>query len=184
MKLFLLGTALLTATLTFAEERKPFIGLELGKAEGSFSYAGVDYDGENQTTLGAKVGAVGKNDRIYLSYIDVDKVEYSSINYTEKYKALLINLEAMTDPYTIVKGVAPQLFVGVHGGMAKVNATLSTWSGSDEDLLYGVQAGALVNITDNVSIEAGYRYSWSELSLAGVSVDNVKSYYAGLNFSF
>ncbi len=152
MKHFLLAIALLAGTMSVAEERKLFVGVEFGKTEGSYSYGSTEWDGNDQNSWGIKIGGVGQNDRIYVTYLDVNKYKDSSYNSSEKYKALFANFEAMTSPYKIVEGVEPQLFVGGHFGMAKVDVTLGSLSEDDQDFIYGVQAGVLFNVVNNFSI--------------------------------
>jgi opacity protein-like surface antigen len=175
---------LLLASGLMAEDRKVFVGAEIGKFKGSYSNSTSEWSGDSKSAFGIKAGVVGKQDRIYLSYIDVAKYEYVPLNRTEDCKAFLLNLEAMTEPYKLTNSIAPQIFAGGHAGMVKVNATSGTATATEEDWLYGAQAGILLNLTNNISIEAGYRYSWSSLAVSGVHLDSVNGYYGGLNFSF
>lgn len=186
MKLLLLGAALLSATLLIGEDRKPFVGFEIGKAEGSFSYGSNEWDGDNQTTLGLKAGFQGKNDRMYVSYLDVDEYEDTifTLPYSEKYRALLLNLEGVSDSYEITNGLSASLFLGAHVGAIRCEVELGTAEENETDVMYGLQGGALLNITNQFSLEVGYRHSWSNLSIEGVGLDNAKNYYAGLNYSF
>lgn len=182
MKLLLLGAALLSATLLMAEDRKTFVGFEIGKAEGSFSHGADEWDGERQTTLGLKAGFEGKNDRIYVSFLDTDK--YSEGSYSEEYSALLLNLEGVSNPYEITNGLSARLFIGAHGGIIRGELKVGTAKDTETDAMYGLQGGVLLDITNNFSFEVGYRYSWIELSKYDYSLDNSENYYAGLNFSF
>lgn len=184
MKYILLAGVMLSSVVLMADDTKPFVGVEIGKAKGSYSFGNLEWDGEKQNTLGVKAGLVGKNNRMYVTYVDVDKYEIAASNYSEKYKALFASVDVMTNPYTMGGGILPQVFVGIHAGGAKIDATYLSTTYNDTDWIYGGQAGILLNVTPNLALEAGYRYSWTKLSIAGINLDNAKNYYAGLNFSF
>ena len=134
-------------------------------APDSASYSSSDSD----NNLNIKFGIDEKNARYYIqtgNLYDVDNVKYSSTT---------LNYEVKLEPFS---GVTP--FVGAHIGRGKVTVASASKTGSE----YGLQAGILKNINNNLQFETGFRYTKSNISASYSIVNDTSSgTYNGHSYS-
>ncbi|MCO7517417.1 hypothetical protein NJF44_21065 [Pseudomonas guariconensis] len=108
-------------------------------------------------TWGVRLGKVNDQGRYYLTYDNVSG-EHSGLKLRQE------NLLGSYDVFLPV-GDTTQLFGGGSLGVTKLSQESSGYS-RDTDMGYavGLQAGVLQQVTDNASVELGYRYLRSNAS--------------------
>ena len=163
----LLGNSLYAANLSEGEK---FIGVEVSISE-------VQGDGpsdvanniSNGTSIGLRLGAQNEEWRtmVGLTYFDAEgrNVErlYGSIDY--------FFLTSDTGESFVFKP-----FIGVNVGYANYESTEVDQDG----MVYGGQAGVVVNALDNLSIDVGYRYSLS----SSPAFDHTGDVVFGFNYQY
>ena len=196
MKKSLVMASLIMASTSsmMAMDISPFIGLDLmkGKVKSNETYNGtvtisgtsesgtyVDNGNLEDKTFGIKVGAIIENNhRIYLNYYKLtdtvydNKVSYAlpSINYDY----LIIN--------NALQGFIP--YVGAHVGYGKTNFgnLFEVVDFEDKSSLdYGINLGVIKDLTKNISLELGYRYTKvdQKSSISGTFTDQVGDSISG-----
>jgi hypothetical protein len=158
MKNIVLAGLLMASTSVMASEYSIFVGAE-GVSLKSEADSGAESDYENG--FGLRGGVIGENSRVFVSYQNVDEVDFVSVS-----------LEGMSDPYEWFSWLSTRAFLGFHGGMTSFD--------DNTNELYGAQAGMMMTIPLDISFEAGYRYSLSEID----GIDNFKGFYGAANFQF
>ncbi|WP_457598495.1 hypothetical protein [Hydrogenimonas sp.] len=172
------------------EEYSPFAGVEFGseKASVDWSLYGTHVGTtDRERVWGLKGGFYDSNTRVYAGfhYVDADEGDTK-----ERWYDLTANLEATTEPYTLMGRIAASGFVGAHLGAIQIRAENST-VGYDEkgtDFVYGIQAGVNILFGRHFNMEVGARKSWSalEMDVDGVKfkLDHYYNLYAGVNYYF
>ena len=163
----LLGNSLYAGNLSEGEK---FIGVEVSISEvqgdGPSDIAG---NISNGTSFGVRLGAQNEEWRtmVGLTYFDAEgrNVErlYGSIDY--------FFLGSDTDESWVVKP-----FIGLNVGYANYESIEVDQSG----MVYGGQAGAVVNVLDNLSADIGYRYSLS----TSAAFDHTGDVVFGFNYQY
>ncbi|MEN8302862.1 MAG: hypothetical protein ABFQ64_02175 [Campylobacterota bacterium] len=184
MKKILLSIASLAVITTSAmAEDKFFIGLDLVHHDVTFSlsdtYSGMSGSGEDSHVAPSfKIGMVADEYRLYGRY-DIAYDEYGI-----SYDSLDLNLEGLHS-----LSMNTNLYYGLHAGMGWFDiAGIVT----DEGPQYGLQAGVIQDINQNLSLEAGIRYT---IATAGfyfadgidsltLDADSVLALSVGVNFKF
>jgi hypothetical protein len=101
------------------------------------------------TSFGLKGGVLlEKNYRLYVYYT---KLEPEVEGLETKLKIITLNYEYLID--TGYEGLIP--YVGAHIGQSDFELL----GYDDQGLMYGVQAGVMYGITDNIELELGISYS-------------------------
>lgn len=207
MKKRILATAfMLAGTLLMASDTKMFIGADVTRAQVDFDYGfrgsatvnGVSVTNgsvskdEMDTSYGLKAGVImNKNYRLYAYYT---KLEPETDGLETKLKIITLNYEYLID--TGYEGLMP--YVGAHIGQSDFELL----GYDDQGLMYGVQAGVLYDITDNIALEVGVSYSMMDaephtaaltqtqgnIQLSNASLfaelDNMSRAYLGVNVKF
>jgi len=178
MKKIIISMAVLAAMTTAqALNYDVMAGFEFGQAKASSDE--VSLEEEWQDSFGGRVGVETKESRIYGSYHYIDSdIDNSGVTYETH--VLSLNLEAKTKAYYKIL----RAFVGGHIGAIYSDLQTPLVEQDDTDLIYGAQAGILVDITENIYLETGYRHSWTNAGDDSVNPDTVQSYYGAINLKF
>jgi len=180
MKNILLIMLLALFTSTYASDYKILVGGAYGQSENTWN----DFTGDLEDNIGLKIGTETRNSRIYLSYNYslVEDFNFANTDYTSHIAAM--NFEAKTKKhYGFLRA-----FAGMHLG-----AIYSIWNLgfypplSDEeevDFLFGGQAGVIIDVVENIYLEAGYRLSLTTASDSSINPGNVQTFYGALNLKF
>lgn len=181
--LYLLFAVLSISTQTYASGYDIFVG-----AEGGFSWADFKgpiekYQNHEITTYGAKVGVVNDETRIFIAYDYMDAFEDSTTREGE-YQTLTLNTEAFSEPQSLFGLFDVAMFVGGHLGAIAISVDAAFGNSDANGLLYGIQTGLIANLGSTVSIETGYRISYSNFSDQKTDLDKFQVAYAGINFRF
>ncbi len=193
MKKIVLSTLVLSSFL-FATDVKPYVGLNLGFGSNEVEISGVEtgnsFSGSDRSTelsYGISGGAViNDTHRVSLSYNYLD-AEYDFFN--EKSSADFHLFLANYD-YLFELDYELKPYIGVHAGYMDFDA-----DGGDEisgEIAYGVNLGIIKDITQNISFEVGYKYTYFDINhryTYGLDYDELEipdSHYLGfgINFSF
>ncbi|GAB6390224.1 outer membrane protein [Stutzerimonas marianensis] len=143
---------------------------------------------KNSGTWGVRAGQMTDEARYYATYENV------SDDYGNGLKLRQQNLIGSYDVFLPV-GDSTRLFGGASAGLTKLENESSGYSrDSDIGYLVGLQAGVLQRVSDNASVEAGYRYlrsnAGTEVAERGVgkvgSIDlhSTGQAYLGVNYHF
>lgn len=143
---------------------------------------------KNSGTWGVRAGQMTDEARYYATYENV------SDDYGNGLKLRQQNLIGSYDVFLPV-GDSTRLFGGASAGLTKLENESSGYSrDSDIGYLVGLQAGVLQRVSDNASVEAGYRYlrsnAGTEVAERGVgkvgSIDlhSTRQAYLGVNYHF
>ncbi len=177
MKKIVLLVLLAFVTSASAKNTQVLVGAEFGQSKSSWE----NYTGKEEDNLGARVGVETEESRIYVSYNYAKTEDFIFTGIDFETQTLVLNLEAKTKPYY---GIL-RAFVGGHLGA--IYSTLKDGVSPDEDdtdFIYGAQGGILVDVTNNISLEAAYKYSWTNSSDNSINPDNIGTYYGALNIKF
>ncbi|RWU21845.1 hypothetical protein DM813_15175 [Pseudomonas alkylphenolica] len=102
-------------------------------------------------TWGVRVGQMNEERRYYLTYDNVSN-DHSGLKLRQE------NLLGSYDMFYPV-GNSTKLFGGASAGITKLSQESSGYSrDTDTGYAVGLQAGVLQKVTDNTSVELGYRY--------------------------
>lgn len=180
MKKILL-VALLAGCGLMASDNVPYIGFSVGNAELKTSVGMGDFESKHDDThYTATLGQyIGDNGRVSISYTYVDPT--GNVENSDSASLAFDFIVPIIDD-TLALYVGPVVgYTRLEEESAGVKLDLS-------GMHYGVQAGAIVRIIDNIEIEGGYRYlvEEGEDSILGVdmSADNLRMLYVGVNFRF
>ena len=180
MKKILL-VALLAGCGLMASDNVPYIGFSVGNAELKTSVGMGDFESKHDDThYTATLGQyIGDNGRVSISYTYVDPTGNVE-NSDSASLAFDFILPVIDDTLA--------LYVGPVVGYTRLEEESAGVKLDLSGMHYGVQAGAIVRIIDNIEIEGGYRYlvEEGEDSILGVdmSADNLRMLYVGVNFRF
>lgn len=180
MKKILL-VALLAGCGLMASDNVPYIGFSVGNAELKTSVGMGNFESKHDDThYTATLGQyIGDNGRVSISYTYVDPT--GNVENSDS-ASLAFDFIVPVIDNTLALYVGPVVgYTRLEEESAGIKLDLS-------GMHYGVQAGAIVRIIDNIEIEGGYRYlvEEGEDSILGVdmSADNLRMLYVGVNFRF
>ena len=189
----------LFAGIVHAEENRyhPLAGVEVASTESTYETKDETFDTDSETGWGLRGGVQNGDTRIYASlhYVNFEEDKKESASHakyeTDQYD-LLLNLEAMTDPFRFSDSIASFFFIGAHIGGVYVDYDAEYRSrsvdlkkkDSEYGLASGAQAGAVMKINEKVELEAGYRYTWSSLDIQDVDLDHYDSLYVAFTYDF
>lgn len=188
--------ALGTASLA-AQADDTFIGLNYGQTSDKILKSGLlqrntdhlNTDGiiGRDGTWGIRAGRINDQARYYLTYDNV----------SNSHSGLKVRQENLLGSYDLFMplGASTRLFGGASLGMVKLSQESSGYSrDTGKGYLYGVQAGVIQDLTDNASVEFGYRYlrsnATTELAERGGSkigtlrLDSSAQTYLSANYRF
>lgn len=181
MKLILTVLLLSIFSLASAQDYQVLVGGEFGQSKGEWG----DYDGEWENSFGARIGVETEKTRIYLSYNYLEIDDFLFVNTQYESHTALMNFDAKTDKYyKFFRG-----FAGIHVGALYskwdlgVNPTTDS-SKDDTNLVYGGQAGLIIDIVSSIYLETGFKYSFTNASSDSINPADVMNYYGALNFKF
>ena len=175
--IFLIVLAMFTSAL--AKETQILIGGEFGQSKQEWK----DHTGEWESSFGLRLGAETKDSRIYLSYNyqetkDLLKDLYG-VESTFESHILVMNFDAKTNQYYgFFRG-----FAGINVGAIYSKWTLPTEQDST-NLIYGGQAGLIIDLSKNIYLESGFKYSFTNSEDDDINPSNIMNYYGALNFKF
>ena len=181
--LYILLVSIAMSSHVYASEYDIFVGAEAGLSWADFNGPNGKYQNNEITTYGVKSGIVSHNTRLYLSYQYMDAYADSTTR-DGGYHTLTANTEAMTEPADIFGIVDLAFFVGGHAGVININVDAVFGQSDKYAFMYGVQAGLLARFNSIVSLEAGYRFSYSNFSDQSTDLDKLQVAYGGINFKF
>ncbi|WP_369990157.1 outer membrane protein [Pseudomonas xanthosomatis] len=138
-------------------------------------------------TWGVRVGQMNDQGRYYLTYDNVSG-DHSGLKLRQE------NLLGSYDLFLPV-GDTTKLFGGASLGVTKLSQESSGYSrDTDTGYAYGLQAGVLQQLTDNASVELGYRYLRSNAStelvphggskVGSLRLDSSAQTYLAANYKF
>lgn len=180
MKKILL-VALLAGCGLMASDNVPYIGFSVGNAELKTSVGIGDFESKHDDThYTATLGQyISENSRVSISYTYVEPT--GDVENSDSV-SLAFDFIAPVVDNTI------SLYAGPVVGYTRLEEEASGMKLDLSGMHYGVQAGAIVRIIDNIEIDGGYRYlvEEGEDSILGVdmSADNLRMLYVGVNFRF
>lgn len=170
-----MASLLALGTSAMAIDVQPFVGVGIERTtldyKASASALGYSYsDDDSDTALKLKAGAIlDKTHRLSVSH-----AKYSDNG--ADVRILLLNYD-----YLFPINEKFNLYAGAHAGQAKYEQDVNTAIGKiDIDmsgLVYGLQVGALFDITKNIELEAGLAYSKYNVD------DTISGTYSGVDYS-
>lgn len=173
--------ALLAGCGLMGADNVPYIGVSVGNTEMKTSVDTANFESKKDdthytATIGQYFGDYG---RISLSYTYVEQTGY------------IQNSDGASLAYDFILPVVDNtvlLFVGPVVGYTRFEEEALGVKLDLSGMHYGAQAGVIVRVINNVEIEGGYRYlvETGEDTVLGVKVeaDNLRMWYAGVNFRF
>ena len=206
--LIVAGILLVGSTLV-AGDVKPFIGIDLSRAEADYtsklngtviyygnSFSNLSVDGTaKDTAFGFKAGAIIDNKhRGYISYGKYSGDDGKLTNILLNYDYLFKSGNDKITPY-----------IGLHAGQSKIEVNLDDdYEISKTGVAYGLQGGLIYHATTNVDLEIGVSYTMIDaeaksatvnaslyngnLTLTNVQitseVENASRAFIGLNYKF
>lgn len=188
MKKSLVLAGLLLASSAAVADYTPFIGADIAyhdaSLKASLTINGTTYSGSGSDTYvfpSLKAGIMNDKGRVYLRYDvaydeDVDGVNLSYDSVDANFEAFY-NWNSTTD-----------IFYGAHLGMG----WLAIGGVDDSGFQYGAQTGVIHALNDNVSIEAGVRYTKTSAEISAtagnvtgkIESDDVFTASIGINYKF
>lgn len=189
---------LIAGTVHADENRyRPLAGVEVGSMESTYETRDEKYDTDSEIGWGLRGGVQNGDARIYASFHYVNfeddrKDSTSHAKYETDQYDLLLNLEAMTEPFRFSDSIASFFFIGAHLGGVYVDYDAEYRSrdvdlqkkGSEYGLASGAQAGAVMKISEKAALEAGYRYTWSTLDIQDIDLDHYDNLYIAFTYDF
>ncbi|WP_442112718.1 outer membrane protein [Pseudomonas sp. NUPR-001] len=138
-------------------------------------------------TWGVRVGQMNDQRRYYLTYDNVSN-DHSGLKMRQE------NLLGSYDMFYPL-GNSTKLFGGASAGVTKLSQESSGYSrDTDTGYAVGLQAGVLQQVTDNASVELGYRYLRSNAStelvehggskIGTLRLDSSAQTYLSANYAF
>lgn len=138
-------------------------------------------------TWGVRVGQMNDQGRYYLTYDNVSN-DHSGLKMRQE------NLLGSYDVFYPL-GNSTKLFGGASAGLTKISQESSGYSrDTDTGYAIGLQAGLLQQVTDNASVELGYRYLRSNAStelaehggpkVGTLRLDSSAQTYLSANYAF
>ncbi|WP_415249450.1 hypothetical protein [Sulfurimonas sp.] len=166
-----------------ASKYEIFIGAEAALSWVDLKGSNGNYENEEISTYGIKVGVIDENSRVYLSYNYLDAFEDSS-NREGGFQTLTINTEAYTQMFNITENYPVSFFFGAHIGGVNLNVDSTFGTSHKSALLYGLQAGVMTTSKSPINLEFGYRYSSSRFIDKNNDLEQLTVAYVGINYKF
>jgi len=192
-----LAVAFLGAAATAQASDTTFAGVTYGQTSDKIKKSGllssntdhlnsngiIDKDG----TWGVRLGQMNDQRRYYLTYDNVSN-DHSGLKLRQE------NLLGSYDVFYPL-GTSTKLFGGASAGLTKLSQESSGYSrDTDTGYAIGLQAGLLQQVTDNASVELGYRYLRSNAStelaehggpkVGTLRLDSSAQTYLSANYAF
>jgi opacity protein-like surface antigen len=173
--------ALLAGCGLMGSTNVPYIGFSVGNAELKTSVGVGDFESKHDDThYTATLGQyIGENGRVSISYTYVEPT--GNVENSDSVSLAFDFIAPVVDD-TI------SLYVGPVVGYTRLEEEAAGIKLDLSGMHYGVQAGVIVRILDNIEIDGGYRYlvEDGEDTVLGVDVDadNLRMLYVGVNFRF
>jgi len=155
---------------------KTFIGLEVGYAEVQGAVGHMDDDtvvidpnfvGDYDVEFGFRIGA--QNDQWRTTFIfDYYDSSDNDQNIEKGYLTL--------DYFILEKESAVRPYIGVNVGYANYESSYV----EDSGILYGAQAGIVLEVAEMINMDLGYRYSLSDID----TLDHIGSVVFGVHYIF
>jgi hypothetical protein len=155
---------------------KTFIGLEVGYAEVQGAVGHMDGDtvvidpnfvGDYDVEFGFRIGA--QNDQWRTTFIfDYYDSSDNDQNIEKGYLTL--------DYFVLEKESALRPYIGVHVGYGNYESSYV----EDSGILYGAQAGIVLEVAEMINMDIGYRYSLSDID----TLDHIGSVVFGVHYIF
>ncbi|CAA6819450.1 MAG: Unknown protein [uncultured Sulfurovum sp.] len=151
-------------------ESQKFIGIEAGISEVQGGIASeIDGSTSKGTTFGLRVGARAEEWRTLFSVNNFDDEGRNVEKLLLAVDYLFLGEDALVD-------YAMQPYIGLNAGYANYESL-----GVDEDgFLYGGQAGIIVDIVEELSLDIGFRYSLSSSD----ALDHTQDIIFGMDYKF
>ena len=153
-----------------------FVGLEVGYAEvqGEVGYILDDMEviepnfiGDYDVEFGLRIGAQKEQWRTTFIFDYYDSTTNDQ-NIEKGYLTI--------DYFVLEKESALRPYIGLHVGYANYESTFV----DDSGFLYGAQAGVILDVTEVINLDLGYRYSLANMD----SMDHIGSVVFGINYLF
>jgi len=171
MKNFALIILLALGTLLQAENYDTFIGIEAGSTKVRLDQSDSERGGE----YGLRIGFIRDTGRAYISGSMAD------LDHAKLYN-IALNFDAITPrAYHFNDSFALRGFLGVHGGYTQIDPDNFS---KDESGMGGGKAGVFLDLPANISIEIGYKVTWTSVKIGNESVQNYQKIYAAYNYTF
>ncbi|MDN7140949.1 outer membrane beta-barrel protein [Pseudomonas sp. JQ170] len=192
-----LAVAFLGAAATAQASDSTFAGVTYGQTSDKIKKSGllssntdhlnsngiIDKDG----TWGVRLGQMNDQRRYYLTYDNVSN-DHSGLKLRQE------NLLGSYDVFYPL-GTSTKLFGGASAGLTKLSQESSGYSrDTDTGYAIGLQAGLLQQVSDNASVELGYRYLRSNAStelaehggpkVGTLRLDSSAQTYLSANYAF
>lgn len=181
MRTLLIAGLLMLSTCMHADsDYQVLIGAEYGQAEGKWNTTTGDWE----DLIGIRAGVETDESRIFVSYHYQKLEDFDFVNTDYETQMLNANFEAKTQKYY----GAFRVFAGGHVGVMYSEWSLGYYSPlTDEDdfnVMFGAQAGIILDLIDNAYLEAGYRYSLTDADTSSINPASVQSFYGAVNIKF
>jgi len=163
--LSLLCIGALSSSVQADEGTTGFIGLDLGYSQINDTF-GVD---DNDLDFGIKLGAQDNDWRTTFSYIYFDSGDY---DYSQS------TVDLSVDYFILGSGNTVKPYIGGVIGYTWLDDDHSATD--DSGMVYGGEAGIVIDITESIDLDLGYRYSWLDLD----TIDDSHRGYIGINYKF
>ncbi|MCW2270177.1 hypothetical protein D3C77_18590 [compost metagenome] len=192
-----LAVAFLGAAATAQAADTTFAGVTYGQTSDKVKKSGLlssntdhlNTDGiiHKDDTWGVRLGQMNDQRRYYLTYDNVSS-DHSGLKLRQE------NLLGSYDVFYPL-GATTKLFGGASAGLTKLSQESSGYSrDTDTGYAIGLQAGLLQQVTDNASVELGYRYLRSNAStelaehggpkVGTLRLDSSAQTYLSANYAF
>jgi len=145
-----------------------FVGLEVGYAEVQGDILGeANFVGDYDVEFGIRIGA--QRDQWRTTFI-FDY--YDSADNDQNIEQLLMTV----DYFVLDNNSAFRPFIGLNVGYANYESSYV----EDSGILYGAQAGIVLEVAEMINMDLGYRYSLSDID----TLDHIGSVVFGVHYIF
>jgi opacity protein-like surface antigen len=166
MAIILLSTVFGNMLYAEISQSDTFIGIEVASTEVQGQQPSSTSD---SISYGVRIGAENEEWRTIIGFNHYDKDEYA----VEK---LYLSVDYLFLKYDELDAFTVQPYVGVNTGYANYEQGSIDESG----LVYGAQAGVVLNIMEQFDVDLSYRYSLSSAD----SFDHESDFLLGLHYHF
>ncbi|MDF1880554.1 hypothetical protein JHD50_04435 [Sulfurimonas sp. MAG313] len=168
----ILFIALLTfTTLAQSQSFDSFVGVQAGSTNLQIN----NFSAQRGASYGLRLGFIKDTGRVYLS------VENAGLDNADLLSVAL-NFDAITPrPYRFNDSFALRGFVGAQAGASFI--TPNTFK-NDEGIMGGGQAGILFDFPAQITIELGYKGTWTAAKYANSGIKNYQNFYLAFDYTF
>lgn len=187
MRKMALSMALLTSALLADGQ---FVGFSVGKYQGDYKNGSVSVKPSSQTDVAFRGGLYKDT---YRAYIDVEPFMNEStttkegIRYKNNHMMGVVSVDGLNENVAQIGSYNVGLFAGFHAGIinwkSKQEGAVSK-NDSGNAVAGGLQGGMMVGLNEAMSAEVGYRYSWLDMEVNDMKLENMDKVSVGLNFKF